>query len=1232
MKKVLFLIAAAALTLSSCVKEQVGGAEGEKVRVEFGLELNKGAQTRAGEAAATSVDELWYAVFDENDELIREFAATKKSADFSQKVEVPLTLTKGQTYTIAFWAQSSGCEAYTVSEDLKVKVNYDGAANNDADRDAFYGKTEKFTVGGTFNKVVTLTRPFAQINAGVTKSDWDAAVKTDFTVAQSKATVSGVATELDVFTGELGTETTDVTYELADIPTGELKVGETVYKWLSMSYILADASTHDVTFTFKAADESKAPVVLSDGLNNVPVKRNWRTNIIGTLLTGDVAFEIRLELGFADQGDFNITDEDLAGKPEDDFYKAVQEGGVVYANEAMEEISFNGLEIQNDVVVVLNKPVGVVRLGGNNEGAVMKSAVAEKPNVTVVVAKDVPFPAFDGGYGVQRSVENYTIKADPKSSEMYNGGIQFWAGENITLDGIRFGEKGYINSVVGVNNLTVKNCTAVEGKRNGAFITVAKSEGLTLLNNTVKSTNLNDGNGLTYSQNQDVFALNSGLKGEVLIEGNTIEGSLNHHGIWIANSPEAVVTIKNNTITNTYEDAIKIDQAVNVTVVDNTLDAGINGVRFDNFNGTEATLVVTGNTISTKGTPEKGYGIYFKNKGNVATKVNATSKDNIVAEAGIADGQYFKVAETLTLSGDYNFPFATVIADGLVLSADSKTYGVSNANGLVTLSEMKLNGGQNVMLRADIDLAGVEFAGLAAFNPENKNTFDGQGFTVSNVTNTSGASDMGFIKGWTGTIKNVTIKDANFKTAGRSAILAAKPYANIDNCHIVGGSIEDSYWACGAIAGMYNSGNITNCTVNGVKVKSNGGVGGIVGVINEAAGERKIENCKVIDSEIISTRAYGDVYGDAAIAGMINISNSVVIFNNNKVEGCNIDNVYGYVVAGTTVYVDGLPDGLTYDDETATYGVSNAKALEWVSNQVEAGDNFDNQTIVIKENIVLPEDIEWNPIGTGDTPFAGTIDGNNKEISGIDVSSGSEYAGLVGKLDYGAVIKDVVLKDINITSDTNMAGAIAGYNQGIIINCHVDGGTITSNQSNVGGITGINAGTGGAVIAGCSVRNLTIIGKKGVSMLGGAIAATNTTGGIIIGCCAENVVLKGFNNDAGLVSLNSAGYGRKIGKIIASYSVGCMSEENALDGTQNLYATNYSGHYGDAVVNASFYKQNGKFTQVEAQGTTVTENEVNEWSAVQAAMNTAITSWNLNNSNLCPLQWGDTEGSLVKIQ
>ena len=325
--------------------------------------------------------------------------------------------------------------------------------------------------------------------------------------------------------------------------------------------------------------------------------------------------------------------------------------------------------------------------------------------------------------------------------------------------------------------------------------------------------------------------------------------------------------------------------------------------------------------------------------GELTVNVNNCSVENttIKDEASSVLVGHIKEGDKLLIDGNI------FITDGLLQSSDEKTYVVTNANGLVYLQQnISIIGGMNISLGADIDLEGVEFNGLSAHNPENPNTFDGQEYTVSNWTYEGGASDMGFIKGWTGTIKNVNFENCHLKTAGRSAVVAGKVYANIENVHVNNSSIEDSYWACGIIAGLYNSGSVSNCSVTNSSVKSNGGTAAIVGVVNESAGERKIENCKVEGTTVNNTAMYGEAYPAALFVGKFNVNGATYRFNectfsDNTVEGGFVENglFYSKNVDGKNIFIDGekvyfsIPKEITLDNSivelvgfSADYGMT----------------------------------------------------------------------------------------------------------------------------------------------------------------------------------------------------------------------------------------------------------------------------------------------------------------------
>ena len=267
---------------------------------------------------------------------------------------------------------------------------------------------------------------------------------------------------------------------------------------------------------------------------------------------------------------------------------------------------------------------------------------------------------------------------------------------------------------------------------------------------------------------------------------------------------------------------------------------------------------------------------------------NGTQATNFVCGGYVGRGYSAVVGAKVSVNGDvYEYQGdgkEEIKVEGLDYDETTKSYAVSTAKGLVALANKGLKADESVVLTADIDLTGVEFNGINAFHAENNNTFDGNGFTVSNWTNHSGASDMAFVRNWVGTIKNLTIANASLKTSGRSGIIAGNVYANIENCRVVNCTLEDSYWACGLIAGLYNSGSIKNCSATNSTIKSNGGTGAIVGVMNESAGARSFTNCKVKGCTVNNTGVYGDVYCGAMVCGMINCDATITF------EGCVLEN------------------------------------------------------------------------------------------------------------------------------------------------------------------------------------------------------------------------------------------------------------------------------------------------------------------------------------------------------
>ena len=308
MKKVtIFGMFAALMLANSCSDDNnVPQADSSLAQVTFKVSAD-GALTRAI-SDGTTVDELVYRVFDKNGNPIATLPLVKEAAaDLSSGHTVALTLAKGQTYKVAFWAQKAGNTAYTVNDNMQVAVNY-SAANNDESRDAFFNAVE-ITVKDDVAQTVELKRPFAQLNVGSTTADWDAAVASGAIVTESKVTVKQAATTLNVLDGKVS-GAADVNFTYAAKPGELLKVDadgdgtKEDYEYLSMSYILPNDATDgtqktlaSAEFTFKAA--SGTEIVVKNGLQNLPLQRNYRTNIVGNILSGTTTFTVVVDPAFS---------------------------------------------------------------------------------------------------------------------------------------------------------------------------------------------------------------------------------------------------------------------------------------------------------------------------------------------------------------------------------------------------------------------------------------------------------------------------------------------------------------------------------------------------------------------------------------------------------------------------------------------------------------------------------------------------------------------------------------------------------------------------------------------------------------------------------------------------------------------------------------------------------------------------------------------------------------------
>ena len=287
-------LAAAALTLLAvgCNKEQVAEVpDGQMVDVTFTAALPGEMATKAFGDGLTAKN-LYVSVY-ENDAEKTHLRDLNKTATFTDlKTQVTFSLVKGKTYNFVFWAQAEGAP-YDVTDLKNIKVKNYTTGANDEKRDAFYATRKELKVNGALTETIKLYRPFAQVNFAT--ADYADAKKAGFNPAVSSFTASEAATTFDTFAEE-GKDKVEVALTETEIPADVLKTldGET-YTRLAMNYLIpvgkqGESHNIDVAATFKANNGEAVTV----SAPNAPVQNNYRTNILGNLITSQVIFNVEI--------------------------------------------------------------------------------------------------------------------------------------------------------------------------------------------------------------------------------------------------------------------------------------------------------------------------------------------------------------------------------------------------------------------------------------------------------------------------------------------------------------------------------------------------------------------------------------------------------------------------------------------------------------------------------------------------------------------------------------------------------------------------------------------------------------------------------------------------------------------------------------------------------------------------------------------------------------------------
>lgn len=198
-------------------------------------------------------------------------------------------LNENPDYVFLFWADNAEGNYYDADTLTHVRFNQDYCGNNDA-RDAFCRRMTSAQVKEVGDGWIMLKRPFGQVN--VIADDIDDLVARSSSESGSflpnTVKVSfKAASEYNVSTGKVS-EVREFSYS-APVYSMTADAEEST---LVMDYILApeEKSVFDMKVTLLDPIES-----IDLDLANLPLQRNWRTNVRGSLLTGEVKANVRID-------------------------------------------------------------------------------------------------------------------------------------------------------------------------------------------------------------------------------------------------------------------------------------------------------------------------------------------------------------------------------------------------------------------------------------------------------------------------------------------------------------------------------------------------------------------------------------------------------------------------------------------------------------------------------------------------------------------------------------------------------------------------------------------------------------------------------------------------------------------------------------------------------------------------------------------------------------------------
>ena len=883
-------MAAAALTLASSCQRELQPVSGNKGPVEVTYRIATDVVTRAavetGKGAAAK--NLIVAVYDENGE--NEYAELRQDLTVSgYPTNVTLTLVKDQKYKILFLAQADGTYINETSTDPKAIAIPAGATSSE-NYDIFTA-VDDITVDGTA-KSVTLKRPFSRVNFATSASSIAAAEAAGLTLSTAQISFTGIPKTFNALEGTVS-GSQDVTLAAVNLTVEDLETLKDDYKILAYAYLPAEADPYLANAILRINSDERTL-----NISNLPLRANYRTNIIGDLLTSATNYNVNLNPDFDDEVD-NVA------QIGSNFYFTLAEAiAAVPTDGTKTTITMTADETvnvdQSALVVAAGKNI-VLELNGHSivgtsESGTTTALITNRGTLTIQDSSDTE----KNGSGNGKLMSGATTTWTWDGTDDYSGS---YASNNIRNDGTLIIESGLIyNMSTGSAAYAVDNYGAASLTVNGGNLDAAKASAIRLFYQNGGSVTVNDGIIGHYTSDTDysymgIQVMSAGTNGvNVTVNGGVITGYYSFY----AGSGSAWSS-SHFTITGG-----KFEGPVGFTGSIAAESLSLTGGEFHDFTGSYGDVkFITGG------------------------KFTADAKDS--SEDYLADGYEF----VDTGDGFWTVQIGTSWDGSIVepsLAADG-FYHITTASELAGIAQMVNAGttfsGKTVILDADLNLGNKPWTPIGNSAKFFMGTFDGNGKTISNMSTKSGDTYAGLFGkiniSAAVTIKNLTIKNATLNPAsnGSEEISAGALIGWTENHSsynlliqniIVDGVTVNSTKYVGGLIGWAGSGAgmeyfvIDGCEVKNSTIKSaytedgganyKGHAGGVVGYLQDGT----IKNTTVSDSKIEYTNApasprAGALAGTAQAKAVIGTGNKIVNFYINDTKVTQTSQVIGAVDA-----------------------------------------------------------------------------------------------------------------------------------------------------------------------------------------------------------------------------------------------------------------------------------------------------------------------------------------------